>query len=124
MTTIVLWADKFDEMAEFYRLLLSGEVHDASENFASIVGSGSRIQLHRVPAEWASEIANPPALREENPIKPVFEVSSIADTRAAVAGTPGCVFESAKEQTYGPTTYCDGCDPDGNVIQVAATPAA
>ncbi len=123
MTTIVLWADKFEESADFYRLLLNGEVHDASENFASIVGSGSRIQLHRVPAEWASEISNPPALREENPIKPVFEVSSIANARAAVAGTAGCVFEAAKEQTYGSTTYCDGCDPDGNVIQVATTAA-
>ncbi len=123
MTTIVLWADKFEESADFYRLLLNGEVHDASENFASIVGSGSRIQLHRVPAEWASEISNPPALREENPLKPVFEVASIADARAAVAGTAGCVFEPAKEQTYGSTIYCDGCDPDGNVIQVATTAA-
>ncbi len=124
MTTIVLWADKFDETADFYRLLLNGKASNASEEFVSISGSGSRVQLHRVPVEWASEISSPPVLREENAIKPVFEVKSIAEARAAVAGTSGGVFEAAKEQTYGETTYCDACDPDGNVIQVATISAA
>jgi len=120
MTTIVLWADKFDETAEFYRLLLDGEFLNASLDFVSIVASGNEVLLHRVPAEWASEISNPPVRREENPIKPVFEVESIEEARAAIAGTSGCLFDASKEQTYGAQSYCDGCDPDGNIIQVAS----
>ena len=121
MTKIVLWADKFDETAEFYRLLLNAEFKHASDGFVSIVGARNEVLLHAVPAQWASEISVPPALRDESPLKPCFEVESIARAREAVSATNGLILDADREQTHGDMTYCDGNDPEGNVIQVYTT---
>ena len=121
MTKIVLWADKFDETAEFYSLLLNAEFKHASDGFVSIVGERNEVLLHAVPAQWASDISVPPALRDESPLKPCFEVESIARAREAVSGTNGLILGPDREQTHGKMTYCDGNDPEGNVIQVYTT---
>ena len=118
MTKIVLWADKFDETAEFYRFLLNAELKHASDGFVSIVGAQNEVLLHAVPAQWASDISVPPALRDESPIKPCFQVESIARARDSVSGTNGLIQSADREQTHGNMTYCDGNDPEGNVIQV------
>ena len=118
MTKIVLWADKFDETAEFYRLLLNAEFKHASSEFVSIVGARNEVLLHAIPAQWASDISVPPALRDESPLKPCFEVESIARARDSVSGTNGLIQSADREQTHGNMTYCDGNDPEGNVIQV------
>ena len=121
MTKIVLWADKFDETAEFYRLLLNAEFKHASAGFVSIVGAQNEVLLHAVPAQWASDISVPPALRDESPLKPCFKVETIARAREAVSGTNGLILGADREQTHGAMTYCDGNDPEGNVIQVYTT---
>jgi predicted enzyme related to lactoylglutathione lyase len=118
MTSLVLWADNFDETAEFYRLLLNARFENKSDDFVSIVSDANEVLLHRVPAEWASVISVPPVVREENPLKPCFEVASIDEARTAVAHTNGLVFASDREQAHGSKTYCDGFDPEGNVIQL------
>ena len=118
MTTIVLWADTFEQTTEFYRKLLGASLQHASDEFVSIVASGNEVLLHRVPEQWATEIANPPKIREENPIKPCFEVDSIEDARLAVLGSHGWVLAAETEQAHGDKTYCDAVDPEGNVIQL------
>ena len=118
MTTIVLWADRFEESRDFYRLLLSATLSDESADFVNITGSTGSVLLHRVPAEWASDTSLPAEVREENPIKPVFQVTSIAQVRSDIEHCSGELFDSSREQTYGEITYCDGVDPDGNVVQV------
>ena len=77
--------------------------------------------LHAVPAQWASDIKVPPALRDESPLKPCFEVESIANARHAVRATNGLILGAEREQTHGTMTYCDGNDPEGNIIQVYTT---
>lgn len=121
MTTIVLWADKFAETAEFYQRLLGAEQLDSSEEFVRIANQKHEILLHRVPAQWASEIQIPPKLREDNPLKPVFEVASIEIARKAVSETHGSVFDQSTEQTYSNRKYCDGFDPEGNIFQLTCT---
>jgi catechol 2,3-dioxygenase-like lactoylglutathione lyase family enzyme len=117
MTTIVLWADRFEECRDFYRTLLSATLSDESVDFVNVSGANGSVLLHRVPEEWASDTSQPAEVREENPIKPVFEVSSIALIREALVDSTGRLFDANREQTYGDTTYCDGVDPDGNVLQ-------
>lgn len=119
MTKLVLWVDKFDECAEFYRRLLDGRLEYASAEFVEVCGESGCVLLHRVPAEWSSEIASPPLLREQNPMKPVFKVRSIDAARAAVSDSDGLIFGEDREQTHGSSRYCDGFDPDGNVIQLS-----
>ncbi len=121
MTTIVLWADRFEECRDFYQSLLSATLTDESAEFVNITGYSGSVLLHRVPAEWASDTSLPAEVREENPIKPVFQVTSIAQVRSAIEQCSGELFDSSREQTYGGVTYCDGVDPDGNVIQVFET---
>ena len=119
MTEVVIWADKFDESAEFYRLLLAGSLEHASEGFVEVCSANNCIKLHKVPAEWASEISNPPVIREDNPLKPIFVVDSIAKARAAVGETAGHVETADKEFRHGDSTYCNAVDPDGNVVQLS-----
>lgn len=119
MTKLVLWVDNFDECSEFYRRLLNGKLKHASDEFVEVCGESGCLLLHRVPTEWASDISNPPKVREDNPMKPVFEVVSIEDARVAVEGTGGKIFERETELTYGSVRYCDGFDPDGNIIQLS-----
>ena len=118
MTQIVLWSDLFDESAEFYRALLEGEIRNASESFVEVCADNACVMLHRVPVEWVSEISNPPAVREENPIKPVFTVVSIANSRDSVAGGRGSVRPIDTEFVHGEWLFCDAIDPDGNVVQL------
>jgi catechol 2,3-dioxygenase-like lactoylglutathione lyase family enzyme len=117
MTTIVLWADRFEECRDFYQTLLSATLSDESADFVNVTGVNGSVLLHRVPEEWASDTSQPAEVREENPIKPVFQVSSISQVRDALAESTGRLFDATREQTYGDTTYCDGVDPDGNVVQ-------
>ena len=121
MTTVVLWADRFDECRDFYRNLLGADLMHESPNFVDVRSHSAGVLLHRVPEEWASDTSQPAEPREENPIKPVFEVASIEDARASVSESAGRLFDSSTQQTYGQVTYCDGVDPDGNVIQVFET---
>lgn len=118
MTTIVLWADTFEQTTDFYRRVLGASLKHASDEFVSIVARGNEVLLHRVPQQWATVIANPPKIREENPIKPCFEVDSIEDARLAVLGSNGWVLAAETEQAHGDKTYCDAVDPEGNVIQL------
>jgi predicted enzyme related to lactoylglutathione lyase len=119
VTKLVLWVDRFDDCAEFYRRLLDGRLQHASEEFVEVCSESSCVLLHRMPAEWSSEISSPPELREQNPMKPVFEVKSIDAARIAVSGLAGRIFAEAQEQTHGSSRYCDGFDPDGNIIQLS-----
>ncbi len=121
MTKIVLWADKFDETAEFYSLLLNADCKHVSDGFVSIVVDHNDVLLHAIPAQWESDISVPPALRDESPMKPCFKVESIAGAREAVSGTNGLILGADREQTHGNMAYCDGNDPEGNVIQVYTT---
>ncbi len=121
MTTVVLWADRFDECRDFYQAILDATLEHESETFVDIRSANNAVLLHRVPEEWASDTSKPAEPREENPIKPVFEVDNIEDARASVSSSAGQLFDPSTQQTYGAMTYCDGVDPDGNVIQVFET---
>ena len=116
--SVVLWANRFDAVVDFYAALLSADISDKSDDFARVHSDRAEVLIHRVPDQYAVEIAVPPVLQEENPIKPVFEVADIAGARSAVALSDGQLFGSEREAEYGPWRYCDGFDPDGNVIQV------
>ncbi len=118
MTTVVLWADRFDECRDFYRHLLGAHLMHESPTFVEVRSECAAVLLHRVPAEWASDTSKPAQTREDNPIKPVFEVASIEGARAALSHIAGRLFDPSTQQTYELMTYCDGVDPDGNVIQV------
>ena len=78
------------------------------------------LSLVVVPDEIAAtiQIAVPPRRRAEAAIKLAFEVPSIDDLRATVAGLGGQVDPSTTEWDFQGFRRCDGVDPEGNVIQL------
>jgi predicted enzyme related to lactoylglutathione lyase len=119
VTTIVLWVENLEAAANFYSALLNGEKLHASEDFVNVSSKINSVLLHKVPDQYAVGITVPPLIREDSVMKPVFEVGSIEAARQSVTNTSGQIKSSDTEQSYGDIVYCDGFDPEGNVIQLA-----
>ena len=73
-----------------------------------------------VPARIASgiEISDPPTRREENPIKLVFYVPSLAECRTQISSLAGLLNSPEREWSFQGARVCDGHDPEGNVFQL------
>jgi catechol 2,3-dioxygenase-like lactoylglutathione lyase family enzyme len=113
LSTVVIWVADLNKSAEFYKDLFEAESYYITDGFASVKGNGNEVLLHLLPEQYRSE----PSIGEDNPIKPVFKVSSI-DASREVALKHSCSFKADSTQ-HGDVTYLDGKDPDGHVIQVA-----
>lgn len=83
-----------------------------AENFQLVV--------HAIPKVIADsfEIIASPELREGAAIKLCLPVSSIADARSKAQKLGGKILAEANEWQARGFKACDGCDPEGNVIQV------
>jgi predicted enzyme related to lactoylglutathione lyase len=112
MTTVVLWVSDLDRSVSFYSALFEDNSPYRTDGFASVSGLGNEVLLHLLPEEYRSE----PALGEDNPIKPVFEVQSLDKARLAAGRSGGRIKSEIME--YNNWSYADGNDPDGNIIQV------
>ncbi len=112
MTTVVLWVSNLEKSVKFYRALFDCQTPYVSEAFASVSNRENEVLLHLMPVEHRSE----PSLGENNPIKPVFEVPSIAKAQLAAGQNGGHI--KSQTQEHEAWVYADGNDPDGNVIQV------
>ena len=56
--------------------------------------------------------------RENTAFKLSFRVDSLADARAAAKDAGGELNPPEKEWDFQGMRVCDGCDPEGNMIQV------
>ena len=119
MTTIVLWAEKLADSADFYSALLSAIRLDESSDFVRINSAQNEVLLHAVPKEYREGVAVPPSISSDAVAKPVYQVASIALAREAVRNLGGQVYGAETENTNGSTRYCDGFDTEGNVFQLA-----
>lgn len=118
MTSIVLWVEDLEKVRVFYEKLLEVIPSEISDTFVALGSSANEILLHLIPENYREGITATPILREEVAIKPIFEVSSIASSRSAIAETNGKVYATDREQTFQTAVYCDGYDPEGNVFQL------
>ncbi len=75
--------------------------------------------VHEIPHFLAVdiEIADPPELREDTAVKPVFFVADIDEVRSSVTAHGGGLLPVEREWTFMGTRVIDGWDPEGNVIQ-------
>ncbi len=73
-----------------------------------------------IPAATAARIviATPPVRRENTAFKLSFAVESLAAARVAAQEAGGELNAPAKEWEFQGMRVCDGCDPEGNMIQV------
>jgi catechol 2,3-dioxygenase-like lactoylglutathione lyase family enzyme len=114
----MIFVKNLDRMAAFYGDTL-GLNPIPETRTASWVEFDAGIALHAVPAELGDriEISTPARLREENPIKLIFEAADVASERARLE-TLGIAM------TPRPWGACDGADPEGNIFQICAAPGS
>ncbi len=105
-------------MADFYSQLLSYEIGTRTEDFAKLSNDSSELLLHQIPIEHQEAISVPPSLREDSVWKPIFDVSSIDAARNSAHKHGGHIKDSSSEWNLDSAIYCDGNDPEGNIIQL------
>ncbi len=117
---VAIYVKDLSRQAEYYASLLELEIRQSELGFV-VLGSGSvELILVAMAPEWAQAvvITSPPEIREETPIKPLFPVKDIAQTRTRAERLGGRLKESETEWTFNSYRVCDGYDPEGNVFQV------
>ena len=121
---VILFAKDMKAMLAFYEGILGlGRLSgpEDSEDFVSLSAGGIQISLHKIPQRYAKNITitNPPAAREDVPMKVAFRVEDVDKMRARLESQG---IEMRKIQTSNNVRFCDGIDPEGNVFQISNRP--
>lgn len=119
----VLYAKDLARMSRFYAQVAGMRV--VEEEAAHVVLESACFQLVVVvatPAASANSIVieTPPKRREATPIKLIFSVASFDDARMVAHALGGDLNGPEHEWESRGARVCDGCDPEGNVIQLRA----
>jgi predicted enzyme related to lactoylglutathione lyase len=113
---LILFSGDAARLAAFYRDVIGlGEI-EQEEGWHVLDAGGVQLALHQIPKQYAGEVSDPPVKREDSYWKPTFLVD---DLDAALARLAAAGVAMSTPKTYGPRTYSDGMDVDGNVIQIA-----
>lgn len=117
---LVLYAKDMNRVATFYAALAGLAETQRERDFVVLERDGFQLVIVAAPEAIAAQITigKPPRRREDTPIKPVFVVSGIDAVRAAVVEHGGCIDATERAWSFGPWRVCDGCDPEGNVLQL------
>jgi len=115
----VLFAKDPQRLARFYEALADLEVTYAGDDIIVLESEGHQLLLHPIPARIARglRITSPPTPRTEAVVKLVFAVNSIAEARARAASFGGELDPPERMFEARGFRACDGCDPEGNIIQ-------
>jgi len=113
---LILFTGDVDRLAAFYRDVLGLSVTESEPGWCVLDAGGVSFALHGIPPDLAGPVENPPVKREDSYWKPTFVVDDLDETLARLAAA-GIAMSTPR--TYGPRTFSDGMDPDGNVIQIA-----
>ena len=119
----VLYAKDLERLVEFYSSVADIEPQSLEKRFAVLGPRPSRFVIVRIPDRIADaiDIATPPELREDTPLKLVFGVGDIANARDRAAELGGAVNAAEREWEFEGAKVCDGYDPEGNVFQLWQT---
>jgi len=115
----VIFAKDIRRVAAFYEHLCALAVVDAHSDHIVLESGAVQLVIHGIPLRIAQDIhiTQPPAVREETPIKLFFPVASLAEARALAAQWGGQLLPAGREWEARGFRACDGHDPEGNVVQ-------
>ena len=113
---LILFTGEVGRLATFYRDVLGLTEVESEPGWCVLDAGGVKLAIHGIPAHVAGAVSNPPAKREDSYWKPTFLVD---DLDAALARLAAAGVAMSAPRTYGPRTFSDGMDPDGNVFQLA-----
>jgi predicted enzyme related to lactoylglutathione lyase len=116
----VLYAKDLDRLVQFYSTVIGLKPRAIEKGFVVLGSQPSQFVILAIPKRIAAsiDIARPPELREDTPIKLVFAVEDIARAREQAAGLGGAIDAAEREWEFEGARVCDGHDPEGNVFQV------
>ena len=117
--SLVVYAKDKRRVSAFYRQALGLAAIEDESTHDLLRGPGIELVIHAIPQEYAAQISisNPPLVREETPLKPVFLVESLEAVRLAADSTGGSLQPTDSAWRYNGAIVLDGCDPEGNVVQ-------
>ncbi len=121
----IVYAKDIRRLAQFYAAVADLEIVHEVADHAVLESETYELVVVAIPAAIAARIviAVPPVRRENTALKLSFLVDSLADARVAAKEAGGDLDPPAKEWDFQGMRVCDGCDPEGNMIQVReATP--
>jgi len=115
----VIFAKDIRRVAAFYEHLCALAVVDAHSDHIVLESGAFQLVIHGIPPAIAQDIhiTQPPAVREETPIKLFFPVASLAEARVLAAQWGGQLLPAGREWEARGFRACDGHDPEGNVVQ-------
>ncbi len=118
MNSLVLYVNDLATMKQFYASLLDYQISEENDTFVRLSSATYDLVLHQSSAEYQDQISKPPTLREDCAWKPTFSVKSISASRVAAVDLGGAIVEESEQWVWGEYVYCNGNDPEGNVIQL------
>jgi predicted enzyme related to lactoylglutathione lyase len=116
----VIYAKDPQRLANFYRQVVGLVVAHTESEYVVLESPALQLVLHSIPAAIAAQItiSTPPIRREGTAVKLVFPVSSIHSARSLALALGGALHSQEREWQFQDCIVCDGCDPEGNVIQL------
>ncbi|MDD2918307.1 hypothetical protein [Rhodoferax sp.] len=116
---VVIFAKNKKKVSAFYRGTLDLQALEEAPSHDVLRGHGLEVVVHAIPRKIAAEIqmTQPPAVREDTPIKPTFVVTSLEAVRVAALATGGLLKPMEGAWHFRGATVLDGHDPEGNVVQ-------
>jgi hypothetical protein len=116
---LVVFAKNKKRVSAFYQQALGLVVEESDTSHDLLRGHGYEVVIHTIPRKIAASIviADPPAPREETPLKPTFVVGSLAVVRRAVEATGGYLKPESGAWHIRGHVVLDGWDPEGNIVQ-------
>ena len=113
---LILFSGDAARLAAFYRDVLGLAEVEQEAGWHVLDAGGVKLAVHQIPTQYAGEVSDPPTKREDSYWKPTFVVDDLDATLARLAAS-GIAMSTPR--TYGPRTFSDGMDVDGNVFQIA-----
>lgn len=119
LRTAILYVKDFQRMTRFYSeaFEIGPRTSQSSDNWAFFDIGETGFALHAIPAELANsiDIACPPVPREQIPVKLIFDVQDVEETRTRLELLGA---RSLRRPWQKPGEACDLADPEGNVFQI------
>jgi len=121
----IVYAKDIHALARFYAAVADLEVMHEVDDHIVLESEAVELVIVAIPAATAARIVitTPPQRRENTAFKLVFGVPSLAQARETAQANGGELNPPAREWSFQGLRVCDGCDPEGNMIQLRELPA-
>ena len=120
----IVYAKDIQRVARFYAEVADLEVMHEVEDHIVLESETVELVIVAIPPDIAARIVitTPPQRRENTALKLVFAVPSLSQARTTAEANGGELNPPGKEWSFQGLRVCDGCDPEGNMIQLRELP--